>query len=96
VVRPPYGWYDAEVLAAAQSLGLQVLLWDVDSRDWQLTDPEEIVARVVQAVRPGSIVRFHADDSYPVVPQLIPQLVRELHRRGFMLLPLRVGLEQTQ
>jgi peptidoglycan/xylan/chitin deacetylase (PgdA/CDA1 family) len=63
--RPPYGGYDARVLAAVGGGGYsRTILWDVDSIDWR---PEsdggpttaQIVAKVRDNARGGSIVLFH-------------------------------------
>ncbi|MDE5879715.1 MAG: polysaccharide deacetylase family protein [Desulfovibrio sp.] len=34
-LRPPYGNFDAHTLAVAQDLGLEVILWSLDSHDWK-------------------------------------------------------------
>lgn len=34
-LRPPYGAFDRHTVDAAEALGLSVVLWSVDSRDWQ-------------------------------------------------------------
>jgi peptidoglycan/xylan/chitin deacetylase (PgdA/CDA1 family) len=58
--RPPYGWYDDVVLAAADQLGLGTVLWSIDPRDWdQVDDPAVISARVVDELHPGAIVLLH-------------------------------------
>jgi peptidoglycan/xylan/chitin deacetylase (PgdA/CDA1 family) len=63
--RPPYGTYDARVLAAVGAAGYtRSLLWDIDSIDWK---PESdggptttaIVSKVRDNVRGGSIILFH-------------------------------------
>jgi peptidoglycan/xylan/chitin deacetylase (PgdA/CDA1 family) len=63
--RPPYGTYDSRVLAAVGAGGYtRTILWDIDSIDWK---PEadggpttaQIVAKVRDNVRGGSIILFH-------------------------------------
>lgn len=34
-VRPPFGRYDSATRKAAKELGVQIVLWSVDSHDWQ-------------------------------------------------------------
>jgi peptidoglycan-N-acetylglucosamine deacetylase len=53
--RPPYGAGGA----GAALLGLQVVGWDVDPRDWSGVAAAEIADRVLAQVRPGSIVLLH-------------------------------------
>jgi peptidoglycan/xylan/chitin deacetylase (PgdA/CDA1 family) len=50
--RPPYG-------AGGGVPGLVTVGWDVDPRDWSRPGAEVIAARVLRAVRPGSIVLLH-------------------------------------
>ena len=58
-VRPPYGSTDGRVIAAARSLGMQVVLWTVDTRDWQNPGAAAIARRVLNNVQPGEIVLMH-------------------------------------
>ena len=58
-VRPPYGSTDGRVVDAARSLGLQVVLWTVDTRDWQNPGAAAIARRVLGNVQPGEIVLMH-------------------------------------
>lgn len=37
--RPPFGGMDNRVRAIARQFGLQAVLWDRDSFDWQLLTP---------------------------------------------------------
>jgi peptidoglycan/xylan/chitin deacetylase (PgdA/CDA1 family) len=90
--RPPGGGFDIEVLAAARSLGCRLVLWDVESWDWKLESPAAIVDRVLGIIRPGSLIHFHADDSYPVVAELITEMVNELWRAGYTIRPLSAVL----
>jgi peptidoglycan/xylan/chitin deacetylase (PgdA/CDA1 family) len=91
-VRLPDGHYDVEVLAAAHSLGYRLVLWDVESLDHQLESPAAVVQHVSAVVRPGSIVHFHADDSYPQLLQVLPALVRELRGADYTICPLTEAL----
>ncbi|MDP8993122.1 MAG: polysaccharide deacetylase family protein [Actinomycetota bacterium] len=80
LLRPPYGRYDAGTLAAARRAGYgQMVLWDVDPLDWQLPDPETVVARVLGACPPGSIVDLHVTE--PTAAAL-PEIVAGLRRKG--------------
>lgn len=57
--RPPRGRVDAIGYEAAMRQGYKVVLWSVDSRDWQNPGVAQIVKNVVQNVRPGDIILFH-------------------------------------
>lgn len=56
--RPPYGFWNEKLIAQGNSLGLETVLWDVDSLDWKNRSPQEIRQFVLKESGPGSILRF--------------------------------------
>jgi peptidoglycan-N-acetylglucosamine deacetylase len=61
VFRAPYGDVSAGVVRAARCAGLTTVGWDVDPRDYETPGADAIYTRVIDAVRPGSIVLLHDD-----------------------------------
>jgi peptidoglycan-N-acetylglucosamine deacetylase len=57
--RPPYGYFDWQTLKVLREYGLICVLWDVDSKDYQLRFTSDIVNRVNRTVTNGSILLFH-------------------------------------
>lgn len=57
--RPPEGSYSCKTVESAKTCGCDVILWNVDTRDWALCGTKEIVANVKTNVRDGSIILFH-------------------------------------
>lgn len=84
VFRPPYGDYDASVIATARSLGLATVTWNVDPTDYAQPGTAAIVHRVLAQVQPGSIVISH-DGGGPRGQTLAayPKIISALRRRGF-------------
>jgi peptidoglycan-N-acetylglucosamine deacetylase len=84
VFRPPYGDYDASVVQTARSLGLATILWNVDPSDYTLPGTGVIVRRVLEQVRPGSIILSH-DGGGPRGQTLAayPLIIRALRARGY-------------
>jgi peptidoglycan-N-acetylglucosamine deacetylase len=84
VFRPPYGDYNASVLAIARSLGLSTVLWNVDPADYTQPGTGVIEARVLAQVRPGSIIISH-DGGGPRAQTLAayPGIIRKLRARGY-------------
>ena len=58
-LRPPYGAMDGNTRSFAAALGYDVIMWDVDPRDWAQPGAGVIADRVVFNTRPGSIVLLH-------------------------------------
>ena len=90
--RPPYGAWDAEVLAGAGSVGYRwTVLWDVDTIDWKpISDggptAEQIVAKVLAGAQGGSIVLMHLGGFETL--NALPGIVAGLQARGFSLVTL--------
>jgi peptidoglycan/xylan/chitin deacetylase (PgdA/CDA1 family) len=57
--RLPQGRMDPGSLAVLARLGYTVVMWSVDTRDYQRRTPQAIADQVLREVRPGSIVIFH-------------------------------------
>jgi peptidoglycan/xylan/chitin deacetylase (PgdA/CDA1 family) len=82
--RPPGGSVSQAVVRAAARFGERVVLWSVDPGDWQRgTTPQQIVKRVLAAVRPGAIIVLHdggGDRSATVAA--LPAIIKGVRRQG--------------
>jgi peptidoglycan/xylan/chitin deacetylase (PgdA/CDA1 family) len=56
--RPPYGQTTMKIRAIAAELGMQTMLWDVDTEDFRLPGAEAISGRIL-AARRGDVVLLH-------------------------------------
>lgn len=93
--RPPYGEYDAGTVAVCQSLGLKVVHWSVDSRDWERgdrTDTETLsyIKRNMGRLSPGDIVLGHALRSKAAV---LPGLIDQTQKDDLHIIPLHQGIK---
>ena len=83
--RPPFGDYNAAVVAQARSLGLSTVTWDVDPRDWSSPGVKVIVDRVLSAVHPGAIILLHDGyNSRAQTAEALPLIIKGLKRRGYI------------
>ena len=57
--RPPYGYYNNNLIEVCEDLNLSCVEWDVDSLDWKGLNGSEIASRVTNKAKNGSIVLFH-------------------------------------
>jgi peptidoglycan-N-acetylglucosamine deacetylase len=81
VVRPPGGSWNGATLVAAHATGQRdVVLWDVDTRDWS-GPTAAVVAQRALAGRAGSIILMHA--SLPNTPAALPTIIAGYRARGF-------------
>ncbi|MGW6916950.1 polysaccharide deacetylase family protein [Kitasatospora sp. NPDC054939] len=84
LMRPPFGGRSPQLLEQVAGFGLTTVLWDVETDDWSLPGAEVIAERVLQQVRPGSVVLMHdggGDRSQTVAA--LPAVIRGLRERGY-------------
>lgn len=76
LMRPSTEAVNETVIAAA---GKPVIMWDVETHDWETQNADSTVAAALENVRDGSIIRIHDlyDASVAAVWQLVPQLQAE-------------------
>lgn len=88
-LRPPYGSMDSNTVPRASAMGLQVVMWTVDPQDWRRPGAGVIAARVVNNVRPGSIVVLHdggGERSQTVA--VLDVILSALRARGYRFTPV--------
>lgn len=86
--RPPYGAVDPTVVASAKAAGLDTVLWDVDTDDWQSWSTSEgILANVRENTQNGSIILMHdgGDRPRPKTVEVLPKIIDLLREEGFSL-----------
>lgn len=77
-LRPPYGRQNETV---CQSSPLPLILWEVDSGDWEEPQAEAIYAAVMENIQDGDIVVFHDDN--PETVKALKQILPALKARGY-------------
>jgi len=86
LARPPWGGRSPWTVRAFTRLAKRIILWDVNSFDWKGAPADEVAARVLERVRPGSIVLLHdARDGGEVTVETVRRLVPALRGRGLEL-----------
>jgi Predicted xylanase/chitin deacetylase len=82
--RFPYGTCSEESLAMVGRLGMAAIQWDVISGDAVKKQSADVVRRaVVDQVKPGSIVVFHANGRGSGTSAALPAIIRTLDERGY-------------
>ena len=82
--RPPDGSFHPDTRALLARRRMLMVLWSVNPQDYFRPGARAIVQRVMDGVRPGSIVLLHdggGDRSQTVAA--VPALIRKLRARGF-------------
>lgn len=76
--RPPYGYYNS---AISESVGTPIILWSVDTLDWQSRNPDMIVSTALDQAHDGAIVLMH--DIYDTSVAAVPQLIDRMRENGY-------------
>jgi peptidoglycan/xylan/chitin deacetylase (PgdA/CDA1 family) len=84
--RAPGCRYSIEALQALAETGMLRADTTNNSGDWQQTDPEAIVQRVLSRLAPGQVLLFH--DPAPQTARALPKLIHELRHRGYTFVTL--------
>lgn len=67
-------------------MGVTPIQWDVDSLDWKGLDAAQIERRVVNGVKPGSIVLFHNAAEH--TPEALAGIIEALQADGYTIVPI--------
>lgn len=87
--RPPNGFHTPWQLRAVSHHHMKTVDWDVIPRDWKDPPPEEIVSRVLDSVKPGSIILLHDGDNTndgtdrSATLAALPGIINGLRERGY-------------
>jgi peptidoglycan/xylan/chitin deacetylase (PgdA/CDA1 family) len=79
--RAPYGDYNNNVVLTLKEMGMFTIQWNIDSLDWKDLTPEQMTARIIPKVTPGSIILFHNGGKY--TPDVLPSILRTLQSDGY-------------
>lgn len=86
LLRPPYGSYDWRTLTIAGRLGMMVVMWSVDTRDYTRPGRRAIVRNALAGARPGAILLMHdGGGRRDETVAALPTIIRRLRHRGFRL-----------
>ncbi len=79
--RPPYGGTNDVVVSVAEELGLEVVLWTVDSADTVLQQSTGVIRWLLAHAGAGDIVLMH-DQWAPVHRTALPVVIESLLEQG--------------
>ena len=81
--RPPYGSFDATTMAQLAKLHMLMVLWSVDTDDYQQPGVAAIVQRALAGAHPGAIILMHdAGGTRSETVEALPIIIRALRARG--------------
>jgi peptidoglycan/xylan/chitin deacetylase (PgdA/CDA1 family) len=84
--RPPYGLWNSTTLALLKKYRMLMVLWTVDTSDYQAPGTSVIVQRALAGAKAGAIILLHdAGGNRSETVAALPKIINRLRRRGYKL-----------
>ncbi|MGE5397900.1 MAG: polysaccharide deacetylase family protein [Chitinophagales bacterium] len=77
---PAFGEYNSVIGEVAASADCDIIMWSLDTIDWQNPDVNTIISRVVPRIHNDAIILMHPTD--PTVKAL-PEMIKQLKSEGY-------------
>ena len=87
---PPYGDINKTVVEAAEKNGYKVIMWSIDTIDWNTKDYSQIIERVERKQHNGAIVLMHPKE---VTVKALPEMINRLRNNGYKICTVSEVLE---
>lgn len=85
--RPPYGALDPHSVRAITDQGYRVIMWSIDSRDWQAPGSGRIIDTVLGSSHDGAIILLHSGggpgQDLSGTVKALPAIIQGLRDRGY-------------
>ncbi len=79
--RPPYGYYNEEVIEISAGLGLRQIMWDINPEDFREPGTEELVEIISEGLRPSAKILLHCKMG---TAKALPAIIDLIWSKGFM------------
>ena len=82
--RPPEGAINQTIKYISAGLGYDIILWNIDTRDWDHTLPYDISQNVMKKIAAGSIILMHDYISFnSPTPEALELMIPRLLEMGY-------------
>jgi probable sporulation protein (polysaccharide deacetylase family) len=77
----PYGEINRNIMSVVSSLDYDLIMWSVDTVDWQRPSPDTIVKRVMNKVQNDAIILMHpTEPTVKALPDMLQKLLDEEYK----------------
>ena len=84
--RPPYGMWNATTLKLLKKYRMLMVMWTVDTDDYERPGVNVILQRTLAGLQPGAIILLHdAGGNRSETVAALPLIIKALRRRGYKL-----------
>lgn len=92
--RPPHGIHSPFTRWLAHAAGKQVVLWDLESKDWTPHSSQTLARRILVWCKPGSIILLHDNDQFSQTLAILDEILPRLKELGYQ--PVRLDELETR
>lgn len=79
---PPSGSFNETVIEMASDLGMETILWTVDTKSWESPPVQVLINRIMTEVHPGATILMHPNEA---IVQGLPLIIKNLKNDGYVL-----------
>ena len=92
--RVPYGAFNDNVKNASLELGMAMIQWNLDPRDWQVRNADTVYNNIMSTVKHGSIIVLH--DIHATTVEAMKRVIPDLIDAGFKLITVSELLQTIE
>lgn len=84
LLRPPCGLYDETLENIAKEKNLKIVLWTIDTLDWEHASSKQMIKNVLVNIKDGDIILFHdyVSGEYNT-PRALKEIIPSLKNMGY-------------
>jgi len=94
IYRPPYGSYNDTVKNISKELGLAIINWNLDPRDWQVRNADTVYNNIMSKAKNGAIVVLH--DTHKTTVDAMERVIPDLIEAGYKIVTVSELLQSTE
>ena len=84
IFRPPEGYIDKKVENIARELDYSIIIWSIDTKDWEHVGSDIIVGNIEKNASDGDIILMHDYVSKPnTTIDALERIIRNLKSQGY-------------
>ncbi len=76
----PYGEYNRKLMNAVSEIDYDLIMWSIDTIDWQRPNPETINKRVINKLHNDAIILMHPTDP---TSKALPEMLKSINELGY-------------
>jgi len=90
---PPSGAFRDETVKIADEMGMDTIMWSVDTIDWQKPTPNQLIERVMSKVHNGAFILMHPTESSA---QSLETLIIQIKQKQLQIKTVSVALKEER